>query len=494
MKFLFMTVFTFLFSSAALSKDFLIIKHDIKKTKISNPQLVCKNFKNSMVIGKGAWGSGYFDKVSCSGKVSAKYWALSIDTKNKKVDFSKPGKEVVFSKVFEDIKPESFEKLLHTQYFVDLLSLELLIHAPASYSFTASDLKGGRVDITRQLGPGLENFRAPTRVKPPKGLVLLKVMKSKSGRSYRFNQLGTAELKRNTKKSYWSFDLKQSEKEVFAHAVEDFSKAKEEYANLSASYAKEGEKFLISTNSLLDQFGNAIKDTAATGYVGARYGISYADEDDPSKLLVNLNKIGVLAEIRGGPLKGLRYYYDAVPKTEATLDKTDNTTVDVHFESGRHTASFGMGYDFQLSEDLRITIEGAPKLGGWNLDANVPYSINSSNLVVDTVSIDIEGSVAAGIEVGIEITDETFGVRGWIDSATSLSDKDKNIKSTQVGVDGFIQFGDAFEMFNRDVSMAFLGFYSYEQIQMTALNSVNENVNFELSTSFLGGGIAISWL
>ena len=97
-------------------------------------------------------------------------------------------------------------------------------------------------------------------------------------------------------------------------------------------------------------------------------------------------------------------------------------------------------FSFSISESLTLNLELTPKIGGWNLDTIAPYSINDAGAVVDTVEVKLDGSKAAGIEIGMEITDDQFSVRVWTDNAKSISDQDRNATSIQFGIDGFMQF------------------------------------------------------
>src|SRR5690606_26317440 len=56
-------------------------------------------------------------------------------------------------------------------------------------------------------------------------------------------------------------------------------------------------------------------ESLAGGYVGLRYGLQVLPGE---KIVSSTTIFSLLAEIRGGPLEGLRYYYDTVPEIKKT--------------------------------------------------------------------------------------------------------------------------------------------------------------------------------
>lgn len=518
----------------------------------------CKAIGIALSVSQGPWGSGLFSKYSCElvdatgKKVTATPsaggpnpapspapqapWVLEIIDNGEQTAFvlnrARPAIELARASL---PATEWNVEILSDGEFADLLAMVLLDQAPATTVFGKP--------FTKPTEKGIVNLRMPsTGEARERKFVLPDATKKFSIYRLRYNSIrgawtseiiGSAEYKDNEEISYskqaktkkhnnerivgrgaWEFDkdalaalAKEPKSRFYAHNFEgpESQSVKLKAQLLDAhqkmvSIAREGGlgKFLLGGYDFLK---NVIADTVATGYVGMRMGKQVIPGDP---LLTKAVSVGVLGEVRGGPLEGLRVYYDYLPKI--TADDNGFAT-SIAWSRLIFGASFGFSPGW-LIDRIDIT----PKIGMWSLVGDLAVRDPETDAVTGTEEFDFKQKFSLGLEAGVEWPRDDFLVRGWYGFDTALSFGKyggSNVKSNRLGVDTYWKAGPTFPIFGVPFKTAILAFYFYETVdlakpevkqeqdELIAAGDTSANSPLVDGLTIIGGylglGLAISW-
>lgn len=233
-----------------------------------------------------------------------------------------------------------------------------------------------------------------------------------------------------------------------------------------------------------------IVDTLAAGYAGIRLGTSMT-QDVP--LLAESQMVGILAEVRAGPLNGLRWNWDFGPEVK----KIDNG-YEQAFTWSRATLGWSFGFPFQ---SFISKLDVVPKIGVMSLDGTVGLRSALSKDVVDVARFRQRDVLNVGIETGVEMELPWFLMRFW--GASDISgfvniDEDAKVSSIRGGLDVYFKLLRLFDHYH----LTLLTFASMDQVTMEKM-SVGDDPAVGTSGSKLAGityqivyaglGLAVRW-
>ncbi|NBQ54411.1 MAG: hypothetical protein EBU49_12660, partial [Proteobacteria bacterium] len=232
--------------------------------------------------------------------------------------------------------------------------------------------------------------------------------------------------------------------------------------------------------------------TAASGYVGLRYGTQLLKGD---RLLENASTYGLLVEIGSGPLNGLKFYYDKFPKTTYV---SGESALDMEWSKLVLGKSFAFKTDFFINK-----IEITPKLGRYYLTSTQPIEFDDDGTVTSTQKFKVKDQPSFSLEVSAERIAKHYTGRVWfaLDRAISFLPVlgTSAVSAERVGADLFVNSGLSFRSFGVDYSLNILGFTSYENLRIKDLNLGDLAPGevavsaIDLRSAYAGLGIVINW-
>jgi len=518
-------------------------------------QKACKTIGRTLQVGHGPMGMGVFEKWSCASQsgnnrqARRSEWLLTVATSNESLNITIFGPETgggrqTMATVSLPGSNDSLRFLGDTE-FADLVAMVLLDQLPVSQWITApsrtesSDAKkktdsrslhgpfassDGRSIRGRFLrsGGGLEpKFEVPS---PPKALVVYRVRLDRESDLWRSRVEATATLKSSNaapkhelRKSRGDIDAVRG---VHVWTVSDsptVSTSRLRHGlwvhNANGRGSRQQELLTILTSAQkslaeassrgdldnfmrggIDALTSALMDTAASGYLGFRYGKQVLAGDE---LLDKTSFFGFLTEIRGGPLEGLRFYYDLLPKVSADRDGFGTEISWSRFILGK---SFGLELDGIIDR-----IDVTPKIGMWNLSATLPSVLAEDNKTVTRVqTFGVKRALSLGLEPGIESKGDWYLMRVWAayDIALSIGALGGGgVQSYRYGFDGYFTASPSIDVFGVPVSTAILAFFFFESIDLTdgqgketTSDSTDERiVGVGYDGGYAGLGVVLSW-
>lgn len=509
-----------------------------KKEYEKSFQTACKKLGEAMTVGKGPWGFGAFSSFGCyqgkkkvAGIEKNSKWEMSIVHGKKNIEFnviykSDTGTTINIATV-EQPASDSFFKFFLDDEFTDILAFSLLERLPMGIQVVKASIKGSPPQFNgRYIRAGKSaDFKFSTPM-PPEEIVLFRLAWDEQAKAWRSSVVGIAKQvridepkkkKRKKKKGVSlqggavvyeiSEDVSQllSQGPVWGQGSDGPSARSEE---LEEIIAEANTKFqeAESNGSLLDYINgkstgvfDKLLSTAASGYIAARYGIQVLSGDP---LLAKISTFGLLFEMRGGPAKGLRYYYDKVPRVEANQELSkladENTPDKTSLESARHVLGFSVDFNPGFLFD-RVTID--PKLGMWTFSAVLPADVDSEGKVISVKSFELGSTFSVALEVGLELLSDWYTLRGWysIDSGFSLIKTGGQVTSNRFGIDTYFTAGPSFPIFGIPFKTALLAFFVFENVALEAGDPKEaqagdkEITGIEYSGGFAGGGIGVTW-
>ena len=259
---------------------------------------------------------------------------------------------------------------------------------------------------------------------------------------------------------------------------------------LAARYYKKGEKEkllkkakedLLSGMDFLKLLDSLLFDSLSSSLAGIRYGLPLISG---GTIISETSYLSTMVEIRGGPVKGLRYYYDMAPKSTKSGASGEET-----FTWSRWY--FGWSFDIPLPTAVLPFISRAdvvPKLGGMSVNMDVVVDPD-----LDPLNVSTNNNLYTGIEVGLERDLAAFRVRLWggADFSGALIAVEDTVTSQKIGAD--LTY-DAMEFKNTKLTL--LTFLNAERLSLekgekTDGTTTINNVSFNLA--FFGLGVALSW-
>ncbi len=498
----------------------------------------CEKIGAALTAGKGAWGFGAFSGFDClrddkkvggsasEGENDARDspWRLEILDAKKSISFSltfKAAKGETVEVARLGLRPSLyFMSFFEDDEFTDGVSFAMLDAMPMAMHVASPD------DLTvRHWRAGYSKKFKFTVPDPPEELVFYRLRWEEDNLLWRTEVVGRAKRttitppkKKKGKKEEDSFTLvggavvyepdaavaaALKEAPLWAHDARGPGTRTAELKKLTTdgqialqAASANGTLLDFLKGRPLSLFGNFLE-TGAAGYVGLRYGFEVIPGDE---LLEATRIFSLLLEFRGGPLKGLRYYYDKLPITKNTVRGADGSTDIAHLEWSRHTLGFSFGFDPGFVLD-RITID--PKLGMWRFDARlqVPNPDPENPGKVRTEQFYLGKTFSLALEAGAEVLSKSYTLRGWysFDTGFSLLKSGGKVSSNRVGVDAFFTAGPSFPLFGVLFKTALLGFYVFEKVDVSLRERTDLAPNevailgVPYSAGYAGGGVLVTW-
>lgn len=484
----------------------------------------CGSLGKSLMAGQGPWGMGVFSSFSCwiddkktSGSTKAKSWVLEyIETE----EFVSLKLSDADSRQITEVK---FAPSPYTAYFfgdkefVDLLALKILDGMPVlgylpKNSFSVDGTFTGRYPRTL---PKVGRKTAVTP--PPKNLTAYRLSPSKGQTGIYLAEVVGAifqeSLDPEVPSDRQNSQKMEKQKEPVVHwrANEELLQANKDSAvwfHTDAGRNQMGADLQVSIDqvqkvlsvaadegmlsSVLRGLKKGFVATTASGYVGLRYGPQILSGDN---LLEKTAFLGVIAEVRGGPLEGVRFYYDKLPKRVMEQEG---------FETSIEWSRFIIGKSFGLKLSRFVDrIDLTPKLGLWNFHTRLPVDHDADGKVTQVGAFDLDRAMSFSLEAGIEWQSPLYTIRPWysFDGAGLISKfNSKRVTSSRFGLDTYWIAGPKFKMFGGQFKTALLGFFMFETIGLansgtdTTLNEgESEITDLSFNTGYAGLGVAVSW-
>lgn len=496
-----------------------------KKTKVTRSEWIagCRLLGSAMTPRNSPWFYGAFDTFSChfNGKTvygekrTSKFSVDIVDAKSgvtlaiNQYGNSRKDKLVLSKQVLEPT--QNFSTFLRDIEFVDLLALSLSDSLPAAgkLSNNAERLKDGKLSIVPVRKGESPEYKYTQADLPPELTAFRLDWDSKSS-LWRSVVVGKGKLELNSSGGgYYTLDestLSAVKREpVFLHRSEGPQNAKSRWAvslkqatkNLdqAVSSGKFGDFLQGIPLNLLDSFLSS----TASGYFGVKYGLQVLPpEGELGKLLGKTKMISILVEVRSGPLKGLRYYYDKLPEEKAKIDMADGTTGEQYIGFSRHIIGYSFGLELSGVID-RITVD--PKLGIWTFNARLPASTNENGDITKLEDFNLGRTFSLALEAGIESTSEWYVLRAWagMDTGFSLLKSGGKVSSYRFGLDAFLTAGPEIPLLGASFKTTWILFYVFDRLDIKTKESIELKAGEDAITgvaydaAYAGAGVAISW-
>ncbi len=447
--------------------------------------------------GNGAWGFGLFPKFGCfvngrliAGSEGSSAWILMVEEGDKVTDFTllvDPGSvgqasdgQTQLGEVGRLRLPSSpwLTEFVHDPEFANLMSLALLVRLPALVMLEDpnSIMSGGYIRVTNSMVGGL---KIPSQ---------LQIYTAEGGNIWSLAQQAPALLERSEEGEVWHFT--DSATPLPGNGVRILAKPSgsgaPEYTQIVSALSKRYKALLKKRKSDF-KAGQSLKDSllrqsSSSGYVGVRFGRSLVSRKDD--LLVGAKMVGVLTELRSGPLKGFRLYYDNIPRVSKEIQGQQ-----FYYESSHLIGGYGFIFEPNMILDR---IDLAPKVGGWRLSARLPL-INEIG-GIEILDFRAANRFSFGFEARGEIIRYGWIATGWIAQDITAGRLTRRLGqsavSQRIGFDGFapgIKLGHA----RNHMNLSFLGFWYREDTKMDI--EIPSGFVVRTIASYGGAGVSIAW-
>lgn len=234
-------------------------------------------------------------------------------------------------------------------------------------------------------------------------------------------------------------------------------------------------------------------DTLASGYVGIRYGypITFGDP-----LISQSTMVSVFAEVRGGPLKGLRWYWDMAPEVSAIVENQE-------LKFGWSRPTLGWSFGMNINSPIVNRVDVVPKIGVMDFKSRVPLpSIDPDETGGTIVGVDfnLKNATSFGGEIGIESATDWFLLRLWgASDIAGIVDTggDGTVSSIRGGIDTYWDFVKIGKLFESSLLVFAVG----ETITLSQRAETTEPApgtdqiinGLSYNLAFLGLGISLTW-
>lgn len=245
--------------------------------------------------------------------------------------------------------------------------------------------------------------------------------------------------------------------------------------------------FLNESSSIINEMALDIQNTLLANKraadIGVRLGIPIGSNLGPlSKAML----IGVLAEFRSGPVKGLKVNFDIIPRTNVNTSKGSES-----FQFSR----FQLGYSFGKTVSTSVVnwMDVTPRLGLTNLNTESTIEAQDGG---SNVSFRQTRAPTLGIEFGLEKRKWSLLLRSWFYASYSFSflPIDKNFQTVVLRA-GLDLYKDILEI--GDGSLSVLGFSWLDSTRISRRSSNEESENtaksLEYRVIYVGTGLTYSW-
>jgi len=442
----------------------------------------CDALARGFVRGTGPWRLGPFKKATCRDVApapAAGRWQLLVAQTGKQATLTvRFGEKVVATTDFEGA--EWTLVFLQDATYAKLLALALLDQMPAL----------GRAGDARKAVDGDERGTESALPEAPPRLMAYELGRDEARDLWRPRSVGAAirvasddpkapPRWRTVGKGKLAADaFVHAEAGRGAYADATAKRLKDRHAKLTSRFASlAGKVGLVG-------LGEVLASGTAAGYFGVRYGHSFFQ----GPVIRKMSFVGLLLELRGAPLDGLRLYYDVWPKA---LDPVESGATS--FDARRLVVGWSFGGALGPFDRIDVT----PKIGRWSVSTS--FTVPLENLPPETVEFNLDDALSVGLEGGLEMRFGRMLTRGWVARDFDVDvgkSQDTSVVDTRMGLDALIR-GPWFSMSGMPTNLSFLAFTFYESVQLTrdaaaAAGQVSiDAVKYDVG--YIGGGIALSY-
>jgi hypothetical protein len=445
----------------------------------------CKTIGKSLSMKTGPWGFGVVTAHDCAvvdaAPTEPKDWTLVVSVNPERVNLELYVAGVDKPLATTGFKPkEASIDVLANAEFTSSLCLELLEQLPAISRLGKVVTKGGKSQITVKNQKLFENL-----LPPPVDLLIYTLDFDPKAKIWRPHVVATASRSDSPTQKVisWTIDrpLPKGTEQLWFHDASGRNTHESMHAEVIQSTYDQ-----IIAKDVASVVAGTVKEQFAGGFIGIRYGRSITT----GQLVSGIGLLSVLAELRGSPINGLRFYYDQWPNASdpAELDA-------VKFGASRAV----LGWSFGLSlGSFFDRIDFVPKLGRWSLALD--YNVRNQSGAIQTVRFKTIGALSAGAEIGLEKDMGPLMLRLWaaddVGSNPLLQGLSTRVDDIRAGADLFIK-GMSVSPLGKKTNLTFLLFTLYENLSLRRKNAGDSGEvaidSLSLQIAMMGGGLALSW-
>lgn len=234
----------------------------------------------------------------------------------------------------------------------------------------------------------------------------------------------------------------------------------------------------------------SVTDRVTGQFSSAFVGMRYAHSISTGQLVNRVSLVSVLAELRGAPIDGLRFYYDIWPSVReaAALGA-------VRFSGNRLVAGWSFG---RAMGGIFDRIDLVPKVGRWTMD--MAFNVTDQNGEVRNIEFKTVGALSFGLQAGVEKSLNRVMLRLWASDDFGTNPLVKGsvtrVNNLRAGIDTLIK-GPSHKIRGKDINLSFLLYGLYENMSLTkTVSSATEDIEINgvrLQIALIGGGLAIAW-
>jgi hypothetical protein len=450
----------------------------------------CPKLGQGMLVGKGIWGFGIFESFRCEESAGDKQtasseWILEVkqNTDDDTLEFVLLRKTDLFtkggvpqSKAVFPFSPE-FVKALTDPRVAKLIGLKLIEDLPVQRLLTDAEIqaKSFKIDETFSQTEAPKEFLVVTmRYEEKVGFWIPRLISKMErtdttklpGEVLEYRKVGQAAR------------YPKGEKLWLMSSQGRGASGKEIYREMDLELRRHG----ISILSMLD----SLYDTIASGYVGIRYGFPQV-KNHP--LFEQMTMVGIFTEVRGGPLAGLRWYWDFAPEVKTEIGGRE-------FSIRWSRAQLGWSFGMELPKQWIFNrIDVTPKIGMLDLDAKIPtaLTVDEEGLPPEAVPYHLKNKMNYGLEAGVEYVVPKTLIRIWGSTdGAGLTGSKGAVSFLRAGADAYI---DLYQ-FSNNMSSSLLFFFFGEKMTIQADEQQIGDSKIGAITfnqAFLGTGLTFSW-
>jgi hypothetical protein len=299
----------------------------------------------------------------------------------------------------------------------------------------------------------------------------------------------------STRKAVYHLDEKATKAleqgPLWAHDPEGLGARRDELAHAAQTGQIDYRTHIEET--LAAKLRRSLMESISSGYAGIRYGAEILPGDH---LIEKTRFFGLLTEIRGGPLEGVRYYYDKLPEVTSKEASATDATVETSITFARHQLGYSFGFPLGRLVD-RVTL--APKIGVWNFRTVVEVERDLAGRLVATREFNVVNALGLGGELGFEWLSERYTIKLWTgyEHGIALIKDGASVVAVRGGFDAFFTAGPRFTIGGVDFKMALLAFLLGEKVLLSDPQARREGPgaveSFGYAAAYAGAGAALSW-